>query len=201
MKAALILAAILGLASSASGDPSEAAAKEATAYFAAGCFWCSEHDFEAVPGVRSVTSGYIGGETTNPTYEQVSSGRTGHTEGIAVVYDSQKVTYEKLLEVFWRNVDPVAVDAQFCDHGRQYRSAIFYRTPEEKALAEKTRAQVQTKLKEKVATEVAPAGKFWPAEEYHQDYAKKNPLRYKFYRFNCGRDARLKELRGRLDAS
>jgi peptide-methionine (S)-S-oxide reductase len=171
----------------------------AIAHFAAGCFWCAEHDFEAVPGVLSVISGYTGGGEPNPTYEQVSSGTTGHAESIEVVYNPHQVSYEKLLDVFWHNVDPVAVDAQFCDHGHQYRSAIFYSSPEEKALAEKTKSKVEAKLKEKVATEVVPSGKFWPAEEYHQHYATKNPIRYQFYRTSCGRDRRLKELRQRLD--
>ena len=175
------------------------AAGSSVAYFAAGCFWCSEHDFEDVPGVLDVNSGYTGGKESHPTYEQVSSGTTGHAESIRVTYDPSRVSYLKLLDLFWHNVDPVATDAQFCDHGHQYRSAIFYGSADEKKLAESSRALVQTQLGEKVATEVISAGIFWPAEDYHQRYAKKNPIRYRFYRSRCGRDARLEQVRAQLD--
>lgn len=169
----------------------------AKATFAGGCFWCMEPPYDKLDGVISTTSGYIGGTKKNPTYEEVSAGGTGHAEAVQVVYDPSKVTYAKLLEVFWHNIDPVAVDQQFCDHGDQYRSAIFFHDAEQKRLAEQTRAQVGKKFLEKnVATQIAPATTFYPAEEYHQDYYKKNPIRYKYYRTSCGRDARLRQIWG-----
>ena len=170
----------------------------ATAIFAGGCFWCVEADFDKVPGVVSTTSGYTGGQKTNPTYEQVSAGDTGHVEAVQVVYDPKRVTYDRLLAVFWRNVDPITPDAQFCDHGHQYRSAILVGSQEERALAEASKAALQTsgRFKKPIVTEILAASTFYPAEEYHQDYYAKNPLKYKFYRTTCGRDARLKELWG-----
>jgi peptide-methionine (S)-S-oxide reductase len=174
-----------------------AAAAEKTATFAGGCFWCVEADFDKVEGVISTTSGYIGGRTANPTYEQVSAGGTGHAEAVAIVFDPAKVSYQKLIDVFWRNIDPLAKDAQFCDHGSQYRSAVFYHDEEQRALAEAAKAKVAARLKQPIYTEIVAAGPFYKAEDYHQDYYKKNPLRYKFYRFNCGRDARLEELWGK----
>jgi len=171
---------------------------QAVATFAGGCFWCMEPPYDALPGVISTTSGYMGGSKSNPTYEEVSSGRTGHAEVVQVVYDPKKVTYAKLLEVFWENIDPTAVNRQFCDIGSQYRTTIFYRGEEQKRLAEASKQTLtRTKpFKEDIVTPIAPAGAFWPAEEYHQNYYMKNPIRYKFYRTGCGRDARLKQLWG-----
>jgi peptide-methionine (S)-S-oxide reductase len=178
----------------APAPPSHAVAKAAT--FAGGCFWCVEAAFDKVPGVLSTTSGYTGGSKKNPTYEQVSAGGTGHAESVEVAYDPAKVSYEKLLDAFWHNVDPLVKDRQFCDVGHQYRSAIFYRDETEKRLAEASKAEVQKRFKQAIQTEIVPAGPFYPAEEHHQDYYKKNPLRYKLYRNACGRDRRLQELWG-----
>ena len=187
----------LALALAAALLASPAAAETKTAVFAGGCFWCMEPPYDELAGVVSTISGYAGGETENPTYQQVSAGRTGHAEVVRVEYDPAKVTYEKLLEVFWRNVDPFAVDAQFCDHGDQYRSAIFPADDEQRRLAEASLSKVRERFPgKKIATKIEEADKFWPAEDYHQDYYVKNPVRYKFYRFNCGRDARLKEIWG-----
>lgn len=169
----------------------------AVAIFAGGCFWCVEADFDKVPGVLSTTPGYIGGAVANPTYEQVSSGGTGHAEAVKVVYDPAMVTYDKLLYVFWRNVDPLTKEGQFCDYGPQYRSAVFYLDDEQKRLAEASKAALQPRFNRPIVTEIVKAGRFYPAEGYHQDYYKKNPVRYNFYRFNCGRDARLDELWGK----
>jgi peptide-methionine (S)-S-oxide reductase len=185
-------------ASAAAQQPAGDPAKPATAIFAGGCFWCVEADFDKVPGVISTTSGYINGRTPNPTYEQVSRGGTGHAEAVEVVFDPAKVSYEKLLDVFWHNIDPLAKDYQFCDHGDQYRSAIFYLGDAQRQQAEKSKAAVQARFKEPVQTEIAAAQTFYKAEDYHQDYHTKNPLRYKFYRFNCGRDARLQQLWGKV---
>ena len=186
------------LAIAAQAQQSEAP-PTALATFAGGCFWCVSSDFDKVPGVISTTSGYTGGHTANPTYEQVSHGGTGHAEAVEIVYDPAKVSYEKLLDVFWHNVDPLAKNRQFCDHGDQYRSAIFYLGEKQRGLAETSKAAVQARFKQPIATEIAPAGPFYKAEDYHQDYYLKNPVRYKFYRFNCGRDARLEELWGKKD--
>ncbi len=174
------------------------AAQQERATFAGGCFWCMEPPFDALPGVLSTTSGYMGGAKKNPTYEEVSSGSTGHAEVVQVAYDPKKVSYERLLEVFWKNIDPTVRDRQFCDIGTQYRSAIFYHSPEQKRLAEASKAAVMKTrpFKADIITPVVAAGDFWPAEGYHQDYYIKNPVRYKFYRTGCGRDARLKELWG-----
>ncbi len=178
--------------------PAGAQSATARATFAGGCFWCVEEVFEQVDGVVSATSGYIGGTVESPTYEQVSAGGTGHAEAVEVVYDPSKVTYERLLEVFWRNVDPVAVDRQFCDQGRQYRSAIFYHDGPQRRAAEASKRALERsgRFERPIATEIAPAGRFYPAEEYHQDYYRKNPLRYKFYKWNCGRAQRLEEIWG-----
>ena len=188
----------LGLFASAAGQGS-APQKTATATFAGGCFWCVEADFDKVEGVISTTSGYAGGHTANPSYEEVSRGGTGHAEAVEIVYDPAKVSYEKLLDVFWHNIDPLAKDRQFCDHGDQYRSAIFYHGDEQRALAEASKAAVAKRFKQPIQTAIVPAGPFYKAEEYHQEYYVKNPIRYKFYRFNCGRDARLEELWGKKD--
>jgi peptide-methionine (S)-S-oxide reductase len=170
----------------------------AVATFAGGCFWCMEAPFDKLDGVISTTSGYTGGIVVNPTYEQVSGGRTGHAEAVQVVYDPSKVTYEKLLDVFWHNIDPTVRDRQFCDIGSQYRSAIFVHDAEQKRLALASKAELDKNkpFKAPVVTEIVDAKQFWPAEEYHQDYYVKNPVRYRYYRSGCGRDARLKELWG-----
>ncbi len=187
------------LAQAPGGAP---AAQKATAIFAGGCFWCTEADFDKVPGVLSTTSGYIGGKTANPSYEQVSSGSTGHTEGVQVVYDPTKVSYEQLLDVFWRSIDPLVKDQQFCDRGDMYRTAIFYSNDQERQLAETSKKAVEAKFKPRVViTQIVPAGPFYKAEEYHQNYYVKNPVRYKFYRYNCGRDQRLEELWGKNEKS
>jgi peptide-methionine (S)-S-oxide reductase len=171
----------------------------AKATFAGGCFWCVEEAFDAVPGVVATISGYTGGHVKNPSYEEVSSGGTGHLEAVDVAYDPARVSYEELLRVFWRNIDPTTPNRQFCDVGEQYRSAIFYRNEEQRKLAEASKSEIErTKsFREPVVTEILLASEFYPAEDYHQDYYKKNPVRYKFYRFNCGRDARLEQLWGK----
>lgn len=168
----------------------------ATATFAGGCFWCLEPPFDELPGVLSTTSGYTGGDKENPTYEEVSAGGTGHAEAVEIRYDPTRIDYGRLLDVFWRNIDPVDSQGQFCDRGDQYRSAIFYHTEEQRRLAEESKAALVNsgRFKQPVATRITPAGRFYPAEEYHQDYYRKNPVRYKFYRFNCGRDQRLREI-------
>lgn len=167
------------------------------AIFAGGCFWCMEGPFDKIDGVFSTTSGYIGGKLVNPTYEQVSRGGTGHTEGLAVVYDPKKVSYAKLLDVFWRNIDPFVKDRQFCDVGSQYRSGIFVSDDAQRSAAEASLKQVQDKFAGKtIYTEITKASMFYPAEEYHQDFYLKNPPKYKFYRWNCGRDQRLKAIWG-----
>ncbi len=167
-----------------------------TAIFAGGCFWCMEPPFEKLDGVSSVVSGYIGGSVRNPTYEQVSAGRTGHTEAVEITYDPAKVTYAQLLDIFWHNIDPLTANAQFCDRGSQYRSEIFPANAAERAASEASKAAIAAKLKRPVVTEITDATTFFAAEEYHQDYYLKNPIRYKFYRTSCGRDSRLKELWG-----
>lgn len=170
--------------------------KTATAIFAGGCFWCLESDFDKVPGVVATTSGYSGGTNDNPTYEQVSAGTTGHKETLKVTYDPAKVGYARLLEVFWHNVDPFDARGQFCDKGSQYTAAIFVANEEERKLAEHSKGKVSAGLGKPVVTEILPEKTFYPAEDYHQDYYKKNPARYKFYRWNCGRDKRLEEVWG-----
>ncbi len=172
-------------------------AETARATFAGGCFWCMEPPFEKLAGVVSVTSGYTGGAKANPSYEEVSAGGTGHAEAVEIKYDPSQVSFEKLLDVFWRNIDPTVADRQFCDVGSQYRSAIFVHDAAQRKAAEASLAAVAKKLGLPVKTQIADAGRFYPAEEYHQDYAKKNPLRYRYYRHGCGRDARLEELWGK----
>ena len=176
------------------------AQKTAQAIFAAGCFWCTEEAFEKVEGVVSAVSGYTGGTVKNPSYEQVSSGRTGHAEAVEVTYDPAKVTYEQLLDVFWLNHDPTVTNRQFCDAGSQYRPAIFYLNDEQKRLAEASKAKWEQKkpFKQPIVTEITKAGPFYPAEAYHQDYYKKNSLQYKFYVTGCGRYQRLDSLWGEL---
>jgi len=184
----------LAIAAAANGAP----ANRATAVFAGGCFWCEETAFEGVPGVVAAISGYTGGQVPNPTYEQVSSGVTGHAESVQVIYDPSKITYEKLLDIFWHNVDPFQANGQFCDHGNQYRSAIFYKDEAQRKAAEasKARLEEEPRFKGKIVTQIVPASTFYQAEEYHQDFYKKNPVRYHSYRTGCGRDARLKEIWG-----
>jgi len=200
MRLALRLLWLLALTLPAAGHAQQKLASGlATGTFAGGCFWCMEPPYDELPGVVSTTSGYIGGHKKNPTYDEVSKGSTGHTEAVQVVYDPTKVTYERLLAVFWRNIDPTTPNAQFCDHGSQYRSGIFYHDDEQRRLAQASREQIErTKpFREAVVTEITRATTFYPAEDYHQDYYKKNPLRYKFYRANCGRDSRLEQLWGK----
>lgn len=166
------------------------------AIFAGGCFWCMEKPFDETPGVISTTSGYTGGTKKNPTYEEVSAGSTGHTEAIKIVYDPNKVSYEKLLSIFWKNIDPTTKDKQFCDKGNQYRSGIFYLDESQKKLATESKLALAKKFPA-IFTEITQATEFTDAEEYHQDYYKKNPLRYKYYRNACGRDKRLEEIWGK----
>lgn len=172
--------------------------KNGVAIFAGGCFWCMQHPFDELPGVISTTAGYIGGETEHPTYAQVSAGGTGHAEAVQVVFDPARIQYSQLLDVYWRNTDPTTPNRQFCDAGTQYRPAIFYLNERQRELAEASKSALQKSrpFVEPVITEIAPAGVFWRAEEYHQNYYLKNPIRYKYYRFGCGRDYRLKQLWG-----
>lgn len=172
--------------------------KNETAIFAGGCFWCMEPPFDKVDGVISTTSGYTSGHKINPTYREVSAGSTGHTEAIQIVFDPNKVSYDELLEIFWKNIDPVAIDRQFCDSGSQYRSGIYYIGEAQKSAAKQSiqRLENNKPFKGAIATEILPASTFYPAEEYHQDYYQKNPLRYKYYRYACGRDQRLEEIWG-----
>jgi peptide-methionine (S)-S-oxide reductase len=195
-----LAAALAALVTIFVSAPLIAAAKAPLAHatFAGGCFWCMESPFESLPGVRSVTSGYSGGAEKNPTYEQVSAGRTGHAESVDILFDPAVISYERLLEVYWRNIDPTQSGGQFCDRGAQYRSAIYYRTAAQKEAAERSRdALVGSKrLKSSVVTEIEPFRAFYPAEAYHQDYYKKNPEHYAAYRRGCGRDERLRALWG-----
>lgn len=193
----LVAMGILAFAAVAEG-PADGANLE-KAVFAGGCFWCMEEAFEGVTGVVSVTSGYMGGTKVNPTYEEVSSGSTGHAEAVEVLFDSSKTNYPKLLDIFWRNIDPTTPDRQFCDRGSQYRSAIFPLTETQQRQAEESRQAIeQTKpFREQIVTQIAPATTFYPAEDYHQDFYKRNPIRYKFYKYNCGRVQRLEEVWGK----
>jgi peptide-methionine (S)-S-oxide reductase len=183
-------------AADAAGAKSNSSLAKAT--FAGGCFWCMEAPFDRLPGVASVEAGYTGGSVKNPTYEQVSAGGTGHAESVRIVFDPARITYARLLEVFWRNIDPTVKDRQFCDVGHQYRSAIFYHGEAQRRQAETSREALEKSkpFKGGIVTEIVPAGVFYRAEEYHQHYYRKNPIRYRFYRGGCGRDARLKELWG-----
>jgi peptide-methionine (S)-S-oxide reductase len=171
-----------------------------TATFAGGCFWCLEEAFEKVPGVVSAVSGYADGRTKNPSYEEVSSGRTGHTEVVEIKFDPAKVSYEKLLDAFWLNHDPTTIDRQFCDSGSQYRPGIYWHDEEQRRLAEASKLKYERlkAFKQPILTPIVKASQFWPAEDYHQDYYKKNPVRYKFYSNGCGRYTRLDELWGKL---
>jgi peptide-methionine (S)-S-oxide reductase len=176
--------------------PSSGSAPTARATFAGGCFWCMEPPYDELEGVISTISGYTGGSKKNPTYEEVSAGTTGHAEAVQITYDPTKISYEKLLDVFWRNIDPLTANAQFCDSGSQYRSAIFYHDETQKNLAEASKKRLQSRFKQPIVTEIVRATEFYPAEDYHQDYYKKNPIRYKIYRYGCGRDQRLQTLWG-----
>lgn len=195
MKKFLVLC---GLILTFSCSPAEAATLQ-KATFAGGCFWCMEAPFDKLDGVAGVTAGYTGGKVSNPTYEQVSAGGTGHAEAVQIVYDPAKISYARLLEIFWRNIDPTVRDRQFCDTGSQYRSGIFYHNEEQRRAALQSKAALEKNkpFREAIVTEIVPASAFYPAEEYHQGYYKKNPLRYKYYRSGCGRDKRLKELWGK----
>jgi len=184
----VLVVSILGVDSMADDS------KHKIAVFAGGCFWCMEPPFDKIDGVISTTSGYTAGHVDNPTYQQVSSGRSGHTEALKVVYDSDKVDFKQLLEVFWRNIDPVDAGGQFCDRGSQYRTGIYFQDEEQEKLANESKEKVAEKLNAKIATEIEEASIFYPAEDYHQDYYNTNPVRYKYYRFSCGRDKRLEEL-------
>ncbi len=197
MRAAFILIGAFGL-SAPTFAQAAAPAMTAKATFGGGCFWCVESDFDKIDGVISTTSGYTGGKTTNPTYEQVSSKATGHVEVVEVVFDPKKISYEKLLEYFWRTIDPTEKDGQFCDKGSPYRTAIFAHDEAQLKAAQNSRdALEKTKpFKAAIVTEIVKAAAFYPAETYHQDYYTKNPVRYKYYRSSCGRDARLKDLWG-----
>ncbi len=179
-------------------EPAATAEGLAHAIFAGGCFWCMEQPFDELEGVVSTTSGYIGGQVKDPTYRQVSAGGSGHTEAVKIVFDPAQVSYQELLHVFWRNIDPLAVDRQFCDGGSQYRTGIYPSGEEQSRLAEESKEALARsgRFDRPIATEIEPAGKFYAAEEYHQDYYRKNSVRYKMYRTGCGRDRRLKELWG-----
>lgn len=193
---ALVLAGYC-VAGDAAPPVQPASAQLATAIFAGGCFWCVEADFEKLAGVVGAESGYTGGHLANPTYEQVSHGGTGHAESVRVLYDPKQVTYEQLLDYFWHHIDPTVKDRQFCDAGAQYRSAIFYQNESQKTAAEASKAALERSGRfAHIYTTITPATTFYPAEEYHQEYYKKNPLRYKFYRTGCGRDARVSEVWG-----
>ena len=190
----LIAALIVGTGAVNAASPG----KVETATFAGGCFWCVEADFDKVEGVISTTSGYIGGDKKNPTYKEVSAGGTGHTEAVQIVYDPSKVTYAELLKVLWRNIDPTTPNRQFCDAGSQYRAEIFYHDQTQKNLAEQSKREVEStkSFEAPIVTQITMASEFYPAETYHQDYHSKNPVRYKVYRYGCGRDKRLEQLWG-----
>lgn len=209
MRVLSILAVILLAACSSSPAASERPAEHAgtpraepvgpelaEAIFAGGCFWCMEGPFEALDGVVGVVSGYTGGRVEAPTYEEVSAGGTGHAEAVRVIYDPRRIDYERLLEVYWHNVDPTQADGQFCDHGDQYRTAIFVVDDEQRRAAEASRERIREELGRAIVTEIEDAGAFWVAEDYHQDYYRTNPVRYRSYRMGCGRDRRLQQLWG-----
>ncbi len=198
---ALLLAGSLFVPTSARTESADAGGADdglASAVFAGGCFWCMEPPFDALEGVVSTTSGYIGGHVPDPRYEQVAAGGTGHAEAVKIVYRPEQISYEALLDVFWKNIDPLDEGGQFCDRGDQYRAAIFYGDEEQRRIAEDSREQLKRSVRfaEPIVTSILPASAFYPAEEYHQDYYQKNPLRYKIYRYGCGRDRRLEELWG-----
>ena len=185
-----------------SGDEAPGSTELATATFAGGCFWCMEPPFDKLDGVVSTTSGYTGGHKRSPTYKEVSAGGTGHAEAVQVVYDPRKISYAQLLDVFWHNIDPITPDRQFCDVGNQYRSAIFVHDEMQRRIAEQSKKELNTagRFEQPIVTQIVPTSEFYAAEDYHQDYYRKNPVRYKFYRYRCGRDKRLEELWGKTTA-
>ena len=194
MKFALLIFTLLLSSNILAGN-----SKTETAIFAGGCFWCMEPPFDKLDGVISTTSGYTAGHKKNPTYKEVSAGNTGHTEAVQITFDPDKISYSELLKVYWKNIDPVAVNRQFCDSGNQYRSGIYFLNKSQQAAARKSLQQLEKNkpFKGTIATEILPASTFYPAEDYHQDYYQKNPLRYKYYRYSCGRDQRLEEIWGK----
>ena len=195
--AALALSLLVGQAGAQSPSVPAPAGQTATAIFAGGCFWCVEADFEKLAGVIAAESGYTGGKTANPTYQTVSAGGTGHTEAVRLTYDPRVVSYPVLLDFFWHHIDPTVKDRQFCDVGNQYRSAIYYKSPAQKDQVEASKtALLKSGAVKEIYTEIAPESTFYPAEDYHQDYYKKNTLRYKYYRLTCGRDSRVAEVWG-----
>ncbi len=201
MKIRIVLGLVLMLAQPGSifaegKDQTPSASRLEKATFAGGCFWCMEEALDRLEGVITTTSGYTGGQKRNPTYEEVSAGGTGHAEAVQITYDGAKIDYEKILELFWRNIDPTTPNKQFCDVGSQYRAAIFYHNQTQKRLAEDSKKMVERtkKFSEPIVTEIIPATEFYPAEEYHQNFYQKNPIRYKFYKYSCGRAQRLQEL-------
>jgi peptide-methionine (S)-S-oxide reductase len=198
MKKFLISIIALAAFAAAGATPVKVAPGQAVATFAGGCFWCMEPPYDKLPGVVATISGYMGGNKVNPTYEEVSSGTTGHTEVVHVIYDPAKVSYDKLLEVFWVNIDPTVRNRQFCDSGTQYRTAVFYHDEAQRKAAEASKSALERTrpFKDPLVTPIEMAGPFYPAEDYHQDYYSKNPVRYQLYRSGCGRDARLKQLWG-----
>lgn len=194
------LTLLLAAASSAmAADPVVEGQAPATAVFAGGCFWCMEPPFDALAGVATTTSGFTGGHQANPSYKDVSSGGTGHIEAVQISYDPAQVSYQQLLDVYWRNIDPLDDGGQFCDRCHEHTAAIYYQNEAEKKLAEQSKAQVEKSLGRTVTTAIRPAAPFYAAEDYHQDYYRKNPVRYKYYRYSCGRDQRLEELWGRKE--
>lgn len=199
LRSALLTACcVLMMSVSVLADAATTPEQTARAIFAGGCFWCMEPPFDALPGVLATTSGYVGGRERNPTYEQVAAGETGHAEAVLVEYDPTRIDYATLLDVFWRNVDPLTRDRQFCDGGRQYRTGIFVLDDAQHAAAKASLTALESsgRFDTPIVTEITRAGRFWPAEHYHQDYYLKNPIRYRYYRTGCGRDARLRELWG-----
>ncbi len=189
---------IFGLIGTAQGDSKQTSSTEglARATFAGGCFWCMEHPFDELEGVKSTTSGYTGGHLKNPTYREVSSGGTGHTEAVMVIYNPKKISYEELLKVFWRNIDPLTPNRQFCDSGSQYRTGIFYHNKKQRQLARESKKALEKsgRFSQPIVTEITAASKFYVAEDYHQDYYENNPIQYTIYRYTCGRDRRLRQL-------
>ena len=186
---ALVAVALLGTSAAQAEDLK-------TAVVAGGCFWCVESDFDKVPGVVDTVSGYTGGTTDNPTYKQVTYGSTGHYEAVQITYDADKISFQDVLTTFWRTVDPTDAGGQFCDRGASYRTAVFVASAEERSVAEATKAEAAAQLGQEIVTPVVDAGPFWPAEEYHQNYYKKSPVKYNYYRWRCGRDARIEDLWG-----
>lgn len=199
LRAGLLLGATLAVLAAPAGAQNAEGEGLATATFAGGCFWCMEPPYDELDGVISTTSGFTDGHTENPTYKEVSGGGTGHTEAVQVVYDPEKVSFERLVEVFWRNIDPTDADGQFCDRGDEYRSTLFYHDEAQRAVAEKSKADLEANkpFDDDVVTPIVAASTFYAAEDYHQDYYLKNPLRYKFYRNSCRRDYRLEQLWGK----